>query len=204
MLPAVPHLVVRDISLTLIVIASVLLMAMWFDAPLVSQANPGLSPNPTKAPWYFMGIQELLMHFHPVFALIIIPFLLSGALLLLPYLEQDTDTSGIWFRSHNGRKMSLITFIFSATLAVSAVLLDEFVFISMSGPANMVRNGLLPFFILTVIGMAFSLLMKRVFAANTGEIIQMVFTMIVTVFISLTVIGVWFRGPGLQLMWTGG
>lgn len=145
------------------------------------------------------------MHFHPVFALIAIPLLLSIALLLIPYLGQETATSGIWFRSPSGRRMSLITFIFGILLTVGAVLLDEFIFnTSSTGPANMITNGLLPFSVMLAIGLVFTLLMKKVFDADQGETIQVVLTMLVTVFISLTIIGVWFRGPGMQLMWTGG
>jgi len=68
----------------------------------------------------------------------------------------------------------------------------------------MITNGLLPFSVMLAIGLVFTLLMKKVFDADQGETIQVVFTMLVTVFISLTIIGVWFRGPGMQLMWTGG
>jgi quinol-cytochrome oxidoreductase complex cytochrome b subunit len=205
MVPTAPHLIVRDISLTLVVVACVLLIAMFFDAPLADPANPGLSPNPTKAPWYFMGIQELLMHFHPVFALLVIPALLVTGLLLIPYFKEDANTTGIWFGSRKGRKTAMIAVIFGAIVTVGAVLLDEFVFSTdMSGPANMIRNGLLPFGILLVIGLAFCVLLKRAFAATNSETIQVLFTLSVTAFVVLTMIGIWFRGPGMQLMWVTG
>ena len=55
---AMPHLIMRELGTALLVLAAILVTAMIFDAPLGDLANPGLSPNPTKAPWYFMGIQE--------------------------------------------------------------------------------------------------------------------------------------------------
>ena len=57
----------------LVLIASVFTLSAVLDAPLGNPANPGLSPNPTKAPWYFAGLQEMLLHFHPSFAVFVLP-----------------------------------------------------------------------------------------------------------------------------------
>ncbi len=69
----IPHLVIREGVVALVLIGLILFLAIFFNAPLAEKANPGLSPNPTKAPWYFMGLQELLLYFHPLFAVLIIP-----------------------------------------------------------------------------------------------------------------------------------
>ena len=200
---AVPHLVVRDLALTLIVIATVLLAAMFFDAPLADQANPGLSPNPTKAPWYFMGIQEMLMHFHPVFALLVIPALLVLGLLLVPYFNYEADTTGVWFNSVLGRKLALVSILVGVVLTVAAVLLDEFVFsAAMDGPATVVYNGLVPFTLALIICIGYFLLIRKYFDATSNETIQALFTLLITSFVVLTIVGIWFRGPGMQLMWT--
>ena len=144
MVETMPHLITREVALALVVFATILLIAMFFDAPLADMANPGLSPNPTKAPWYFMGIQEMLMHFHPVFALLVIPVLLVFGLLSIPYITYEADTAGVWFCSTKGRKMVLVAIAFATLITVSAVLLDEFVIsASMTGPPNMINNGLL-------------------------------------------------------------
>ena len=82
-----PNLIVREVTVALVLLAVILLISMFFDAPLADKANPGLSPNPTKAPWYFMGLQEMLMHFHPVFSVFVIPLLLAAGLLLIPYIN---------------------------------------------------------------------------------------------------------------------
>jgi quinol-cytochrome oxidoreductase complex cytochrome b subunit len=205
MLPSMPHLIVRDVSMTLVVIATVLMIAMFFDAPLADAANPGLSPNPTKAPWYFMGIQELLMHFHPVFALMVIPALIFCGLVLIPFIPENLNTTGIWFRSRKGRKMALLAIVFGLLLTLAAVLTDEFFIRSdISGAANMITNGLLPFGLLMIIAVVFCVLLKRGFAANNGETLQALFTLFITSFVVLTLIGIWFRGPGMQLMWVAG
>jgi quinol-cytochrome oxidoreductase complex cytochrome b subunit len=202
MVEAMPHLIVREVALALVVLATVLVISMFIDAPLADNANPGLSPNPTKAPWYFMGIQELLMHFHPVFAVFIIPLLLAFGLLSIPYINYETNTAGIWFCSPKGRKMALIAVVFATIATVAAVLIDEFVVsTNMAGPPNMINNGLLPFTVVLVLCAGFYLMVKKWFAATNNESIQALFTLLVTAFVVLTIIGVWFRGAGMQLGW---
>ena len=199
-----PHLIVREVAMALIVVAAILAISMTVDAPLGDPANPGLSPNPTKAPWYFMGIQELLMHFHPVFAVLVAPLLLIFGLLSIPYINYEDDTSGVWFGSQKGRKMILIAAVVAVFATIAGVLLDEFVIgANMTGPPTMIYNGLLPFaIVLTACGGFYSLMKKR-FEANNNEAIQSLFTLLTTSFVVLTLIGIWFRGAGMQLMWAG-
>jgi quinol-cytochrome oxidoreductase complex cytochrome b subunit len=202
MVDSMPHLIMRELALALLVMAIVLLSAMFFNAPLADIANPGLSPNPTKAPWYFMGIQEMLMHFHPVFALIVIPGLLLLGLLFIPYINYQANTTGVWFNSHKGRKIALVAVVFSTLITVAAVLLDEFVIgVNPAGPANLINNGLLPFLVVLLVCTGFYWLSKKTFNATNNEAIQALFTLLITAFVVLTMIGVWFRGAGMQLMW---
>lgn len=73
----IPHLVRKELVFAAAWIAAVLLFSMLVPAPLEGIANPGLSPNPAKAPWYFMGLQELLLHFHPLVGAILTRLLLA-------------------------------------------------------------------------------------------------------------------------------
>ena len=57
-----------ELVVATVLIAFIMVFAVLFNAPLGAKANQGLSPNPTKAPWYFAGIQELFLHIHPLFA----------------------------------------------------------------------------------------------------------------------------------------
>jgi quinol-cytochrome oxidoreductase complex cytochrome b subunit len=201
---AMPHLIVREVTTALVLIAVVLLISMFYNAPLAGQANPGLSPNPTKAPWYFMGVQEMLIHFHPVFSLLALPSLILLGLVSLPWLHDPADAAGVWFRSRNGRLTALIAVLVSVAATVAGVLLDEFYFATVqTGPSEVIRNGLLPLAILIGFGGGFYVLMKKAFNANHGEAVQALFTLLVTAFVVLTVIGTWFRGTGMQLMWVG-
>jgi len=199
-----PHLIVREATMALLVLAVVLVTAMLFNAPLGDLANPGLSPNPTKAPWYFMGVQEMLMHFHPVFAILVMPGALLIGLVSIPYIRHDSKTSGVWFASRKGRKMALIAVMVATLVTVGGVLLDEFVIpAQLAGPPDMVSSGLLPFTAILAFCAGFYLLLKRSFKASNNESVQALFTLLTTAFVVLTIIGIWFRGTGMQLMWAG-
>jgi quinol-cytochrome oxidoreductase complex cytochrome b subunit len=202
---AMPHLIVREAATALLVLAAVLLTAMLFNAPLADQANPGLSPNPTKAPWYFMGLQELLMHFHPLFAVLVIPLTVGLGIVFIPWLDPVGDSAGVWFRSRRGRRTALIAFGLALALTVSAVLLDEYALAGEGvAPPGVVRGGLLPFAALLAVCAALYGVVKKGFKASRSEATQAVFTLLLTGFVTLTVVGIWFRGAGMQLTWFGG
>jgi len=199
---AMPHLIVREATMALLVIATVLLSAMFFAAPLAGPANPGLSPDPTKAPWYFLGIQELLMHFHPLFAVVLIPLLVGAAMLALPWLDDSGHDAGIWFRSKRGRSTALLAAIVAAVLTVAAVIVDER--LTAGGAPSPVANGLVPFAVVVAVCAGFYLLCRTTLGARRSDALQAVFTLLLSSFVVLTVIGIWFRGSGMQLAWAGG
>ncbi len=88
MVPVVPELLVRELAFAAVVSCFLLLFAMCFDAPLTAMANPDLTPDTVKAPWYFLWLQELLLHMPPVLALCVLPLVFALFLLLLPVLGQ--------------------------------------------------------------------------------------------------------------------
>jgi len=89
MIPAVPELLVRELAFAALVLCFLLLFAMFIDAPLAGMANPAVTPETVKAPWYFLWFQELLLHMPPVLALCILPLAFAVFLLLLPFAGQD-------------------------------------------------------------------------------------------------------------------
>jgi quinol-cytochrome oxidoreductase complex cytochrome b subunit len=109
-----PHLLVRHVVVALGTAAVVLGLGVAFSAPLRAIANPNVTPEPAKAPWYFAGLQELLSRFDPLVAGILIP---AGAVLMLvvlPYIDRNPDTRA----SH--RKVAVT--LFSLMLAIFIVL----------------------------------------------------------------------------------
>jgi len=200
----IPDLILREIVVALVLIAVILAISVSFNAPLEAKANPGLSPNPTKAPWYFAGIQELLLHFHPLFALFIIPLLLTAALLGIPYFRYQINPAGIWFASTKGRRMALAAAVAATILTPIGIVADELMIdFSAWTPAlpPVVRNGILPAaFVLAVIVLFYWLVKKR-YKATNNESVQSVFVLLTVAFIILTITGIWFRGKGMALMW---
>jgi quinol-cytochrome oxidoreductase complex cytochrome b subunit len=200
----VPNLVMRELVVGLVLIAFVMVFSLIFDAPLETQANPGLSPNPTKAPWYFVGLQELFLHFHPLFAAWIIPVLIIGALIVLPYLRYETKNDGHWFNSPKGRRMGIVAavtaFVLTPIIILGAEFLVDFTAWLPKIP-DFVTNGLLPLTLILAGVAGFYVVVKKWFAASNSEATQSVFILLLVSFVILTIIGYWFRGPGMALVW---
>ena len=203
----IPNLILRELVTATVVVAFIFVFALLFNAPLEAKANPGLSPNPTKAPWYFVGIQEMLLHFHPLFAFLIIPIIVVGALVAIPYLKYDTQASGIWFCSRTGRRTAIIAAVASLIVTPTAIIADEF-FIDFAGwmPAipGPISTGLIPLIIVAAAILLFHLILKKKFATNKNEAVQAIFILLVTTFIIFTITGFFFRGEGMELSWFGG
>jgi hypothetical protein len=187
----------------LVVTAAVLLLSAVADAPLLAQANPGMSPNPAKAPWYFMGVQELLVHVHPLFAAVVVPALALVLLAALPSLGGGARTSGRWFESPRGARLALGSAVAGALLAAGAILADEPLrrappWLPKLAPA--IRGGLLPVLAAGAVVAAAALVARRR-GASRLEAIQAAFTFVLLAFAVLTVTGVLFRGQGMALAW---
>jgi menaquinol-cytochrome c reductase cytochrome b/c subunit len=84
-----PHLLVVEFVASLVVTAFLLVFSAFVNAPLLTLANFNLTPNPSKAPWYFLGLQELLTMFHPMVAGVTIPGIGLFALILAPYVDRN-------------------------------------------------------------------------------------------------------------------
>src|SRR5581483_2001901 len=93
-----PHLVLIEFMSAVLMLFSLLLLSTFINAPLIGHANPDHTPNPSKAPWYFLNLQELLLHMHPALAGVIVPgVVVFVAIPLIPYIDRDTRDVGKWF-----------------------------------------------------------------------------------------------------------
>jgi quinol-cytochrome oxidoreductase complex cytochrome b subunit len=198
----IPHLVSIEVIFALVWLAVLSTWAAFVNAPLEEAADPSHSPNPAKAAWYFMGFQELLLHFHPVFGAIIIPGLGLLALFLLPYLDQDMNSIGIWFRSVRGRWLAGVSFLLGVFGTFTFVLLDEY---WLDLPAwlpflpSAISNGWVPLAALLLLLYGFYELLK-ILGSRTCEARQALFTLLLASFVTLTLIGIFFRGEGMALI----
>ncbi len=112
-----PHLLIEEFIALLIVLATLTIFSTFVNAPLRELANPNLTPNPSKAPWYFLGLQELLRYFHPMVAgVIFAPTLVLLALAVAPFIDRNPSTKP------GDRKLAITLFtmlmMFGATLTI--------------------------------------------------------------------------------------
>ena len=84
-----PHLLIEEFVAMFIVLAALVIFSTFINAPLRELANPNLTPNPSKAPWYFLGLQELLRYFHPMIAGITIPTFILVGLAAIPFVDRN-------------------------------------------------------------------------------------------------------------------
>jgi hypothetical protein len=112
-----PHLLIEEFVAMLVMTVGLVIFSTFINAPLRELANPNLTPNPSKAPWYFLGLQELLRYFHPMVAgVLFAPTLVLLALAVVPYIDRNPSTKP------GDRKIAITLFtmlmMFGATLTI--------------------------------------------------------------------------------------
>ena len=112
-----PHLLIEEFVAMLIVTVGLVIFSTFVNAPLRELANPNLTPNPSKAPWYFLGLQELLRYFHPMVAgVLFAPTIVLLALAVVPFVDRNPSTKP------GDRKLAMTMFtmlmMFGATLTI--------------------------------------------------------------------------------------
>ena len=205
-LSTLPHLVRVEFAAALVLIAAVMLFSMFRSAPTGPIANPLESPNPAKAAWYFLGLQELLLHMHPLAAIGLVGFALIG-LFFTPYLDRREADIGVYFRSSIGKRTALVGLILGLDLAPVLVVLDEY-WLDLPGwlPSWPVwlSTGLLPLVsTLTLTVLLYGglrLISNQERRANHSEAFLGVFIFLLTSLVVLTVIGNLFRGENMALL----
>jgi len=202
LVPTYPNLLNKEILVALILIISLILFSMLMNAPLLEKANPLISPNPSKAPWYFMGFQELLLHIHPGFGIFVIPVLITAFFIYIPYMNYPELNVGKWFNSDKGKKLTIISFIFAVILTIAVILTSEF-FLDlrnwMPQVPVLISTGLLLLLLYLVPAAAFLYFLKSNYKAAKIDLVMSLFTIIITAYIVMTIVGSLFRGEGMHL-----
>jgi quinol-cytochrome oxidoreductase complex cytochrome b subunit len=183
-----PHLIIREVILFQLVVIGLSLAAILFDAPLESIANPLETPNPAKAPWYFLGLQELLHYFPPVVAGVLMPGLVVIALIVIPYARVNLEAAPLWFEASRMKTVLLASVLVAITALFAAF-------------------SCWPIVVPTIaIGVAMVLARgaheggwrRRLWNVTLPEWLMTWFVIIALV---LTLIGTYFRGPGWSWVW---
>jgi len=199
-----PKLVAQEFVVALVLIAVLLAVSALFDAPLRERANPSFSPNPAKAPWYFMGLQELLIHFHPFFAVVVFPLTIFAGSFWLPYIRLNDTSQGIWFLSERGKnagKYALASgFFFTIIFILISELLPDPEVVLRQVP-SIITTGVVPFIIVAGTIYLFMKYLNKKLVLNRSEVIQPVMIILVISYTVLSLTGIFFRGAGMKLMW---
>src|SRR6185503_15491367 len=103
-----PDLVFVEFIAAMVFTITLFFLSVVINAPLLDQANADVTPNPSKAPWYLLNLQELLLHMNPAMAGIIIPTVWLGLLGAFPYFDQETEGQGKWFGTENAVKITVV------------------------------------------------------------------------------------------------
>ncbi|MFQ5797210.1 MAG: hypothetical protein ACE5H0_00795 [Bacteroidota bacterium] len=191
-----PNLVVREIVAFEVMVIVLSIVSLLFDAPLEWIANPEHTPNPAKAPWYFLGLQELLHYFPPVVGGVILPVLAVVALLVIPYFRINIKREGLWKRQ---RKQTLVVLVVSIG-SVSVVLLLFDVYAMLIPTLIVTAFMIVPYFSTKEPGLLGSA--SRVVDWLGGRSLSWwIMTWFVINVVVLTTIGTLFRGPEWSWTW---
>ncbi|HEY7063299.1 MAG TPA: menaquinol-cytochrome C reductase [Chloroflexota bacterium] len=213
-----PNLLVIEFIAALVLLLSLIILSWLVNAPLEAHSNPDRTPNPSKAPWYFLNLQELLLHMHPALAGVIVPTAALIALAAIPYVDRETDDVGKWFAQPNAIPIMIFSTIYTAVIIPIMLLLDEEQtcgicnlkrFVSFVASATnlgflndiLITGWFLPTVIMLTPVVILVIIMRRVWHANLREVIIGLFTGFVVTFVLLTISGTVFRGPGMHLFW---
>ena len=194
-----PHLLVMEVLALLAIGLLLLLISVFINAPLREVANPDVTENPAKAPWYFMNLQELLLHMNPSLAGVIIPSILILFLMAIPYLDRHLGDVGVWFAGRRGKAIALRTTAYTTLALVGLILFDEYIRVrSLIGRPEIVPGWIIP--IVTILGLSLGLYgLVRPLRPSTRELVIAYFTGFIVTYFVLTIVGLFLRGLGMHL-----
>ena len=185
-----PHVVAREVIAFELLSIALVLIALFWDAPLEGPANPLVTPNPAKAPWYFLGLQELLHYFPPVIAGVLMPLLVVVALVVVPYFHVNVQGESLW-AAGGLRRLWLFLGIVIFILIFFAVYRAWTVLI----PTALIAG-------LAIAAYCLSSVRGRIAAfLSLRPLSWWVMTWFIVMAATLTIVGTYFRGPGWSWVW---
>ncbi|MBI4767805.1 MAG: cytochrome b N-terminal domain-containing protein [Deltaproteobacteria bacterium] len=117
-------IIIRELSKFLLILALVMGISLLFNAPLEEGANPSVTPSPVKAPWFVVGMQELLSWGAPFFFGVLVPNLMIILIILIPYVDRGREGVGVWF--HPSRRIANIIFTAIVTVYLGLIIIGQF------------------------------------------------------------------------------
>jgi hypothetical protein len=120
-----PDLVFIEFIAAMIFTISFVILSTFVNAPLLDRANSNITPNPSKAPWYFMNLQELLLHMDKGLAGVTVPTILLIGLMAIPYIDRTNEGQGGWFATPNAIRITVFSFLYSSVWITWLILWDD-------------------------------------------------------------------------------
>ena len=201
--PSMPHLFYAELGVFMLTVLVCLALAMVSDAPLKELANPNVPENPAKAPWYFLGLQELVS-FSAFMGGIGVPAIVIIGLGLIPYLDREKSGTGEWFGGPGGWPLvrrSIFLGLGSTMLVETLVIRFGWLREWFPSIPQLIITALNPATILTAIYALYSIWALRKYqSARAGALA--LFTCFLCGFLVLTIIGTYFRGPNWVFYWS--
>jgi quinol---cytochrome c reductase cytochrome c subunit, bacillus type len=203
-----PHLLVIEFIAAMLWSIGLFVISAAFNAPLQDHATPDCTPNPSKAPWYLLQLQELLLHMDKGLAGVIVPTIWLTFMAVIPYIDRSREGVGIYFTSANGKRIAIFAAVYTTVITFSLILLDaflkahgyiEFATEHFPGGKQLLPNYLIPTATMLGLSVLLVLIVKRLWGANTREWMIAIFTGFVAVYLVLVVVGTSMRGPGMDL-----
>jgi quinol-cytochrome oxidoreductase complex cytochrome b subunit len=208
-----PSLVVVEAVCATVFLGILTFLSIFVSAPLTEHANPNHTPNPSKAPWYFLNLQELLLHMNPGLAGVTVPTIALIAIAAIPYVDRSPLGVGILGTSAKGRKIIAFTTVFTTIVISLMIVGDEFLgtehfqgwgikqWLVDRGAPEIVYGQVFPSIVmLGTIGILM-VLVQVIFRPTRREMIIALFTGFFVTYWVLTIFGTSFRGPGQNLTW---
>ncbi|MBV8717260.1 MAG: menaquinol-cytochrome C reductase [Chloroflexi bacterium] len=218
-----PHLVTIEFLAAVLLMLSLVVVSIILQSPLEAHANPDRTPNPSKAPWYFLNLQELLLHMHPSLAGVLIPAgVVFVAIPLIPYFDRSTVDVGKWFGTAKAVPITIFTSVYSTIVLIALVLFDERIgvkpmmqaiasatgvaFFADTNPLGIgalsMPNVIVPMILMNVPIVVLLLLIRGIYRPQgMRDYMIALFTGFVVAYVVLTIVGSFFRGEQMILMW---
>lgn len=185
-----PHVLLREAIVFQVLTVVLVGIGLFWDAPLEQLANPLVTPNPAKAPWYFLGLQELLHYFPPVVAGILIPTLVVLALVVIPYSKVNIDGQPL-FHNKDARRFWLTM----AVLSLLVIFLAIFEAWTVLVPTALAAGLLVISYVAPGGAGGWARYLRE------RPLSWWVMSWFIAVSVTLTVVGTFFRGPGWSWVW---
>jgi hypothetical protein len=119
-----PDLVFVEFISSVLFTITFLLLSVFINAPLLNRANSELTPNPSKAPWYFLNLQELLLHMDKAWAGVLLPTIALMFFAIIPYVDRSREAQGIWFGTKHAVRLTVVSVIYALAVCTSLVVFD--------------------------------------------------------------------------------